>query len=324
MITFQTNGNLSNMTLNIQLFNESCFDAFKKLPDQSVDMVCVDPPYGTTTIDWDKTLDFELMWKELERIVKPNGNIIMFGSQPFTSLLIVSKLDWFRYELVWNKNKCGSPGLSKYRPQKVHENIMIFSKKSGGTYNPIMEEGGAYRREAKDKEKGYGKGINRHGYGFKQNNNGVSENHGTRFPKSILHGSRNFSAQQTVHPTQKPTNVLNWLIMTYSNPGDTVIDFTMGSGSCGVAAKLTGRNFIGVEQDSEYFAIAKSRIEATEAAIVGPENKQLSTQLPEGIQTTPGEKYEQGTLEKLRDGTYSSEEPDTSTDVQKNPLFKFE
>lgn len=286
--------------MNIQLFNESCFDAFKKLPDQSVDMVCVDPPYGTTSIEWDKTLDFTQMWSELERIVKPKGNIVIFGSQPFTSLVIVSKLDWFRHELIWNKNKCGSPGLSKYRPQKVHENIMVFSKESGGTYNPIMEEGEAYKREAKDKEKGYGKGINSHGYGFKNVFIG-GENHGTRYPKSILHASRNFSAQQTVHPTQKPTNVLNWLIMTYSNPGDTVMDFTMGSGGCGVAAKLTGRNFIGIEMSSEYFTIASTRINAASENTVTVKDKQLSTQLPEGIQTTPDSKYEQDVLETIRD-----------------------
>lgn len=286
--------------MNITLYNKSCFDAFKEMPDQSVDMVCVDPPYGTTTIEWDKTLDFELMWKELGRIVKPKGNIVIFGSQPFTSLVIVSKLDWFRHELIWNKNKCGSPGLSKYRPQKVHENIMVFSKESGGTYNPIMEEGEAYKREAKDKEKGYGKGINSHGYGFKKVFTG-GENHGTRYPKSILHASRNFSAQQTVHPTQKPTNVLNWLIMTYSNPGDTVMDFTMGSGGCGVAAKLTGRNFVGVEQDPKYFEISQTRIAAAEENVVGPDDRQLSTQLPEGVQTTPDQKYEQGVLEVIRD-----------------------
>jgi site-specific DNA-methyltransferase (adenine-specific) len=288
--------------MNITLFNESCFDAFKKIPDQSVDMVCVDPPYGTTTIEWDNTLDSKTMWAELERIVKPKGNIVIFGSQPFTSLVIASKIDWFRHELIWNKNKCGSPGLAKYRPQKVHENIMIFSKESGGTYNPIMEEGEAYKREAKDKEKGYGTGKNSHGYGF--GNNGKpylgGENHGTRYPKSILHASRNFSAQQTVHPTQKPTNVLNWLIMTYSNPGDTVMDFTMGSGSCGVSAKLTGRNFIGVEMTQEYFTIAQTRIDQTEESTVTSTDKQLSTQLPDGVQTTPDQKYEQGVLEEIR------------------------
>ena len=286
--------------MNITLFNEPCFEAFKKLPDQSVDMVCVDPPYGTTSIEWDKVLDFKTMWAELERIVKPKGNIVIFGSQPFTSLVIASKVEWFRHELIWNKNKCGSPGLAKFRPQKIHENIMIFSRESGGTYNPIMETGEAYKREAKDKVKGYGKGINSHGYGFKKAFLG-GENLGTRYPKSILHASRNFSAQQTVHPTQKPTNVLNWLIMTYSNPGDTVMDFTMGSGGCGVSAKLTGRNFVGIEMTEKYFEIAQTRINQADENVVTPDHKQLSTQLPDDVQTVPDEKYEQGVLETIRD-----------------------
>lgn len=310
----------------LQLYNESCFDAFKKIPDQSVDMVCVDPPYGTTSIEWDKTLDFNKMWAEIERMCKPKANIIIFGSQPFTSLVIVSKLDWFRHELIWNKNKCGSPGLSKYRPQKVHENIMLFSKESGGTYDPIMEEGEPYKREAKDKVKGYGKGINSHGYGFKNVFLG-GENKGTRYPKSILHASRNFSAQQTVHPTQKPTNVLNWLIMTYSNAGDTVLDFCMGSGSCGVSAKLTGRNFIGVEQDAKYFEIAKTRIESSEENTVLRSDRQLSTQMPEGMQTTPDKKYEKGILEKIRNPNNNVSEGSTLDDDTQTPLqslFQFE
>lgn len=280
------------------IYNDNCFNVFATLPDNSVDMVCVDPPYGTTQIDWDKTLDFSKMWQELERIVKPKGNIIIFGSQPFTSLTIVSKIEWFRHELIWNKNKCGSPGLAKFRPQKVHENIMIFSKDSGGTYNPIMEDGEPFKREAKDKEKGYGTGKNTHGYGFKKYTG--SENTGTRYPKSILHASRNFSAQQTVHPTQKPTNILNWLIMTYSNPGETVMDFCMGSGSCGVSAKMTGRKFIGIEKTLEYFTIAETRISEAEENIVSVKDIQLSTQLPDNVQTTPTNKYEKNTLESIR------------------------
>jgi site-specific DNA-methyltransferase (adenine-specific) len=298
--------------MKIDLYNESCFEAFNKIDKNSIDLVCVDPPYGTTSINWDKTLDFKLMWQELEKICKPKANIIIFGSQPFTSLVIASKIEWFRHELIWNKNKCGSPGLAKYRPQKVHENIIIFSKESGGTYNPIMEEGEAYKREAKDKVKGYGTGKNSHGYGF--GNKGKvylgGENHGTRYPKSILHASRNFSAQQTVHPTQKPTNVLNWLIMTYSNLGDTVLDFTMGSGSCGVSAKLTGRNFIGIEMSQEYFEIARTRIDSVESNKVSPLDKQLSTQLPDNVQTTPDKKYEQGVLEKINN-------PEAKKKVQK-------
>ena len=136
----------------MKLYNSSCFKIFPKLNDNSVDMVCVDPPYGTTTIDWDRPLNFEEMWQALNRIVKPNGNIIIFGSQPFSSLVICSNIGHFKYELVWNKNKCGSPGLAKIRPQKVHENIMVFQRESkGATYNPIMETGDAYTRKSKKK-----------------------------------------------------------------------------------------------------------------------------------------------------------------------------
>lgn len=278
----------------INLYNDDCFNVLKTLPDQSVDLVLTDPPYGTTAIQWDKVLDFNKMWSELDRVVKPKSNIILFASQPFTSLLVTSKLDWFRYELIWNKNKCGSPGLAKKRPQKVHENLLLFSKESGGLYSPIMEEGEPYKRFNAD---GYGSGKNTHGYGFGKNKSTGSSNSGTRYPKSILHGSRNFSAQQTVHPTQKPTNVLNWLIMTYSNQNDVVLDFTMGSGSTGVSSKLTGRSFIGIEKDKDYFNIAKKRIDSinieTFEPLVTVKDFQLTTQIDKNMKTKPDKKYEE-------------------------------
>ena len=308
----------------INLYNDDCFNVLKTLPDESVDLVLTDPPYGTTAIEWDSVLDFDKMWVELERITKPKSNIILFASQPFSSLLITSKLDWFRYELIWNKNKCGSPGLAKKRPQKVHENILIFSKESGCTYNPIMEEGEAWKREwlpkIKDPEiivehdwwgepnkeeerveqpknlKGYGTGVNTHKYGFGKNKFMGGENEGIRYPKSILHASRNFSAQQTVHPTQKPTNVLNWLIMTYSNESDVVLDFTMGSGSTGVSAKLTGRNFIGIEKEKEYFEISEKRISSIPdnkfEPLVTRSDSQLTTQIHKDMKTIPDKRYE--------------------------------
>jgi len=304
--------------MNVTLYNQDCFEAFKTLEDNSIDMVCVDPPYGTTTIEWDQTLDFGKMWDELERVCKPKANIIIFGSQPFTSLVICSKIKWFRHELIWNKNKCGSPGLSKYRPQKVHENIMVFAKDSGGTYNPIMEAGDPYVRESKDPN-GYGKGINSHGYGFKEKFMGGT-NTGTRYPKSILHASRNFSAQQTVHPTQKPTNVLNWLIMTYSNPGDTVLDFTMGAGACGVSAKLTGRNFVGVEKSEKYYNIAKMRIDNVKSNVVTPADHQLTTQIHKDMKTTPAKKYESEILQKLRDAVDNNQDISSINLEDNNPL----
>lgn len=271
----------------MKIYNNDCFEIFKELKDNSVDMVCVDPPYGTTSIKWDNILNFTKMWKELNRIVKPKGNILIFGSQPFSSLVVTSNLKQFRYELIWNKNKCGSPGLAKIRPQKVHENIMVFSQESGCTYNPIMEVGDAYERNSKNPE-GYGSGKNTHGYGFGKKKTMSSKNSGTRYPKSILHASRNFSAQQTVHPTQKPTNLLNWLIMTYSNPNDVVMDFTMGSGSCGVSCVLTGRNFIGIELEKEYFDIAEQRINninEIEKNSVTHSDHQLTTQISKDMKT---------------------------------------
>ena len=270
-----------------KLYNNDCFEVLKNLKDNSVDMVCVDPPYGTTSIKWDNVLDFEKMWKELNRVVKPKGNVLIFGSQPFTSFVITSNIKQFRYELIWNKNKCGSPGLAKIRPQKVHENIMVFSKEGGSTYNPIMEKGEAYKRENPD---GYGSGKNTHEYGFGNKKSTGMTNSGTRYPKSILHASRNFSAQQTVHPTQKPTNLLNWLIMTYSNPNEVVLDFTMGSGSCGVSCKLTGRSFIGVELEKEYYDIAVDRIDSIgliAEGSVSPNEHQLTTQISKDMQTVP-------------------------------------
>jgi len=279
----------------INLYNDDCFNVLKTLPDESVDLVLTDPPYGTTAIEWDSVLDFDKMWVELERITKPKSNIILFASQPFSSLLITSKLDWFRYELIWNKNKCGSPGLAKKRPQKVHENILIFSKESGCIYNPIMEKGEPWKRESKNPE-GYGTGVNTHKYGFGKNKFMGGENKGIRYPKSILHASRNFSAQQTVHPTQKPTNVLNWLIMTYSNESDVVLDFTMGSGSTGVSAKLTGRKFIGIEKEKEYFDISEKRIsfisDKAFEPLVTRSDSQLTTQIHKDMKTTPDKRHE--------------------------------
>ena len=249
----------------IKLFNEDTFEAMSKLEDNSIDMVCVDPPFGTTAIEWDNILPFDKLWAEYKRIVKPKGMIVIFGSQPFSSMVVASNPKWFRHELIWHKNKCGSPGLAKYRQMKVHENILVFSQKSGGTYNPIMEAGEPFKRKSKD-GKNYGTGKNTHNYGL----GGISEfeNTGTRYPKSVVFASRNFSAQQQVHPTQKPTTILSWLIQSFSNEGDTVLDNTMGSGSCGIAALECNRNFVGIERDLEYFKGAEQRIMETNRLLI--------------------------------------------------------
>ena len=242
---------------NCDLQLGDCLELMKEIPDESIDFICCDPPYGTTSIEWDSILDFEKMWEQYGRIIKPKGVMCLFGSQPFSARLICSKIDWFRYELVWNKNKCGSPGLAKKRPMKTHENILIFYKNAGGTYNPQMTKGEPFKRKSKNPE-GYVGKKNDHGYGMKPRKE--FENKGTRYPKSIVNISRDFSAQQQVHPTQKPVPLLEWLVKTYSNTGDTVLDNCMGSGSTGLACANINRDFIGIEYDDKYFKIAKERI----------------------------------------------------------------
>ena len=241
------------------LFQGDCLEVMPQIPEESIDFICCDLPYGTTSIKWDEVLDFDKMWEQYDRIIKPKGVIVLFGSQPFSAQLICSKLEWFRYELVWNKNKCGSPGLAKKRPMKTHENILVFYKNAGGTYNPQMEVGDPYKRKSKNPE-GYVGRKNDHGYGMKPRKE--FENKGTRYPKSILNISRDFSAQQQVHPTQKPVPLLEWLVKTYSNEGETVLDNCMGSGSTGIACVNTNRNFIGIESDPEYFKLCEERIQA--------------------------------------------------------------
>ena len=250
------------MTNKPILLNGDCLELMKQIPDNKIDMVLCDLPYGTTSIAWDTVIPFDQLWEQYNRIVKPKGNIVLFGSQPFTSLLVASNLKGFRQSLVWNKNKCGSPGLAKKRIMKVHEDILLFSKEPGGTYNPRMEVGEPYSRKSKNPE-GYVGRKNDHGYGLKPRTEFTNE--GTRYPKSIINISRDFSAQQQVHPTQKPVPLGEYLIKTYSNEGEIVLDNCMGVGSFGIAAVNVGRRFIGMDLDKSYFEIAKERLEdATE------------------------------------------------------------
>lgn len=243
--------------MDAQLYLGDCLELMPRhVPDHSVNLILADLPYGVTTIEWDRTLNMDALWAEYRRVLAPCGCVVLFGSLPFTADLVVSNRSWFKYGLVWDKNKCGSPGLAKLRPMKVHEDILVFAP-GKTTYNPQMEKGEPYRRKAQNPE-GYQTRCNTHGYGLKPVNE--FRNEGTRYPKSILRISRDFSAQQQVHPTQKPVPLLRWLILTYSNPGDTILDNVMGVGPTGQAAKETGRGFIGMEIDPGYFQLASQRI----------------------------------------------------------------
>ena len=229
----------------IDLRHGDCLELMKDIPAGSVDLVLTDPPYGTTACKWDSIIPFEELWKGYCRIIKDDGAIILFGSEPFTSILICSQISLFRYDLIWDKQK-GCDFLNANRkPLKSHENILVFYKKSP-TYNKQYWYSTPYKK------------IN----GNKKQSSVYHDSHdvdtestdGKRNPLSILSFPRDGSR---VHPTQKPVALLEYLIKTYTNEGETVLDNCMGSGSTGVACVNKNRRFIGIELDYKYFEIAK-------------------------------------------------------------------
>ena len=230
-----------------ELILGDCLDVLPKISDKSVDIVLTDPPYGTTACKWDSVIPFSLMWLNLKRIIKDNGCIALFGSEPFSSFLRTSNIKWFKYDWYWNK-KQGTGFLSaKYQPLKNIEQILIFYKKTP-LYNPQFTKGKPY----KIKQGGVSKVYDN------PDKEVITNNNGFRYPLTLIEFNRD---KNKLHPTQKPVNLLEYLIKTYTNENDTVLDFTMGSGSTGVACKNLNRKFIGIEKDQKYFNIAKDRIE---------------------------------------------------------------
>ena len=224
----------------------------KQLLDKSIDLILCDLPYGTTACKWDSIIPFDTLWKEYSRIIKENGAIILFGSEPFTSVLICSQIKLFRYDLVWDKQK-GCDFLNANRkPLKSHENILVFYKKSP-TYNKQYWYSTPYKKI---------NGNRKQSSVYHDSHNVDTESlDGKRNPLSILSFPRD---GDRVHPTQKPVALLEWLIKTYTNENETVLDNCMGSGSTSVACINTNRKFIGIELDENYFNIAKKRIEECE------------------------------------------------------------
>jgi len=236
-------------------YRGDCLVEMDKIADKSVDMILCDLPYGTTACKWDSVISFEPLWKHYERIIKDGGGIVLTASQPFTSKLIFSNIKRFKYELIWDKNYGGAPGVAKYRPMPSHESILVFGN-GKITYNPQMQEGKPYT----DIRKGNRAEINGNEHKFGLKNNFTIINKGERFPLSVIKIQK-FNTQG-MHPTQKPVELMEYLINTYTNEGDIVLDNCMGSGTTGVACKKTGRNFIGIEKDEKYFEIAVSRVSA--------------------------------------------------------------
>lgn len=238
---------------DIELWYGDCLELMKNIPDKSVDMILCDLPYGTTHNKWDSIIPFESLWGGYKRVIKDNGAICLFGQGAFTANLIMSNISMYRYDLVWEKTKAGGFLNAKRMPLQAHENISIFYKKLP-TYNPQMEQGKPYTKKAVTNGDGnnYGK-FNRVGQ--------VHINNGERFPRSVIKISND--NHKSLHPTQKPVALLEYLIKTYTNESETVLDNCMGSGSTGVACKNLNRKFIGIELDENYFNIAKERIENT-------------------------------------------------------------
>lgn len=242
---------------NITLWNGDCLELMNNIPDKSVDMILCDLPYGTTQNKWDSVIPFEPLWKQYNRLIKDNGAIVLFGSEPFTSKLICSNIKNFKYNWVWQKNKCTGFLNAKKQPLNDNETISVFYKNQC-IYNPQMTIAEKiYKRGLviRDKEKNIQQSDN---YGEQKSFYQIDS--GLRYPKRIQYFNNN-DTQNQFHPTQKPVELCEYMIKTYTNENDIVLDNCMGSGSTGVACINTNRKFIGIELDNTYYDIAKKRIE---------------------------------------------------------------
>lgn len=234
-----------------KIIHGDCLEEMKIIEDKSIDMILCDLPYGTTQNKWDSIIPLDELWEQYSRIIKDNGAIVLFAQTPFDKVLGCSNLKMLRYEWIWQKNRGTGHLNAKKMPMKAHENILVFYKKLP-TYNPQMRIGMPYVRKDCNKSE-----LNKGNYG-KINNSTTTVNKGGRYPLDYL----DFSiVERTLHPTQKPVNLLEYLINTYTNKGETVLDNCIGSGTTAVAAISTGRNFIGIEQEWEYCEVANKRIE---------------------------------------------------------------
>ncbi len=231
------------------LIKGDCLEIMKDLSDNSINLIACDLPYGTTANRWDTVIPLDKLWKEYERLLAPKGNIVLFGQGLFSVKLIMSNEKLFRYDMVWKKSKCGSPFTAKYMPLKKHEMVLIFGH-SAATYNPQMSEGKPYKRVSKT-------GTNNMNYGAKS---GFVYGSDKRHPITVLDYPQKWRRQDQLHPTQKPVELMEFIVKSYSNEDEVVLDNCMGSGTTGVACKNTNRKFIGIEMDDKYFKIADERI----------------------------------------------------------------
>ncbi len=240
---------------DITLQNGDCLKLMQSIPDKSVDCIICDLPYGTTACKWDSVIPFEPLWKSYNRIIKNNGAIVLFGSEPFSTTLRMSNLEKYKYDWVWNKKLAGNGILAKKQPLKIHENIMVFNTT---IYFPQMTKG-----KLRVKMTG---GMSTNQCDTLRDSSTYQKEYMSDeyYPQSIQEFSMAGMRKNRLHPTQKPVELLEYLIKTYTVEGEIVLDNCMGSGSTGVACVNTGRKFIGIELDKKYFDIAKNRIEESE------------------------------------------------------------
>ena len=264
--------------MSYKLYHGDCLEIMDKLIAEGieVDMILTDPPYGTTACAWDSIIPLDEMWKRINKLIKSNGGIILFGSQPFTTSLVYSNMRHFKHQWIWNKSSAGNILVAKYQPLKIEEEILVFTGKGERVnYYPILtidDKRDVTKEKPTVKQTDLFSGIKSDKfYKTEKNKKGTQ-----RYPKNII----NISTQSTecanskrVHPTQKPVALLEYLIITYTKEGELVLDFAMGSGSTGVACLNTNRDFIGIELDAEYFNIAKNRMEANKL-----DDKKLNTE----------------------------------------------
>jgi len=244
----------------IELIQGDCLEKMKDIPDKSIDMILADLPFGTTACKWDTIIPFEPLWAHYKRIIKDSGAMVLFGSQPFTSLLVMSNTSMFKYEWIWCKNQGSNFATVKYQPMKEHESVLVFGK-GKVKYNPIMQQRSKSAQERLKYSLTEYKGDKRDVMGGLQDNGkNMNYNKDERNPSSYQFFNVVPRHKGTLHPTQKPVALLEYLIKTYTLEGETVLDNCMGSGSTGVACKNLNRNYIGIELDPEYFKIAEKRI----------------------------------------------------------------
>ena len=236
----------------MKLINGDCLEEMDKLIEKGivVDSIICDPPYGTTACKWDSIIPFDDMWERLNKLIKPNGAIVLFGSEPFSSALRMSNIKNYKYDWVWQKSRPANFMNAKYQPMKYHENILVFSIKRHNYY-PIKFKG---NKNHASKPRNGKSNI----YNIKNNKNGIDTND-MKYPKSIAN-FKSTNSTKNLHPTQKPVALMEYLITTYTNENETILDFTMGSGTTGVACKNLNRQFIGIELDEKYYQVAKERL----------------------------------------------------------------